>query len=117
MIYRAAMTSSMLPSTFTLLKAFLILPCLSMTNVDRSIPQNFFPYMFFSLYTPYAFETFASVSESRGKLSEYFDLNLECESRSSRLTPRTCTPRELSFERESLKAHASAVQPGVSSLG
>ncbi len=40
---RAWRTSCSWPSTFTFLKTFLIFPSLPITNVDRSVPQYFFP--------------------------------------------------------------------------
>jgi hypothetical protein len=46
---KAVKTSSTCPSTLTFLNTALRLPLGSMTNVLRSIPQYFFPYMFFSL--------------------------------------------------------------------
>jgi hypothetical protein len=47
--FRAANTSVTWPPTLTLRKIAFNLPAWSITNVLRSMPQYFLPYMFFSL--------------------------------------------------------------------
>src|SRR5215212_4562045 len=90
---RAASTSAACVSGFTRRIALATLPSASITNVERSIPIDFLPYMFRSFQTPYCSATSCSGSASNVNGSEYFCLNLTCEASSSGLTPRTTAPR------------------------
>ena len=58
-----------------------------------------------------------SVSQSNGKSKLYLAANAAFPSVLSKLAPSTCTLCSASCGRRSLKASASAVQPGVSHLG
>src|SRR5205823_1119653 len=62
-------------SGFTLRKIAEIRPSPSMTNVLRSAPMYFFPYMLFSTQTPYALTIFLSGSDKRGNGNRYFSIN------------------------------------------
>src|ERR1700745_4392239 len=63
--FKYSRTSSEWPSGLTLWKTCLILPSGPMTNVVRTTPITFFPYIFFSWITPKALQSFLSASASR----------------------------------------------------
>lgn len=117
MALTCARTSSAWPSGLTLLKMWAILPSGPMRNVVRSMPMTFLPYMFFSLITPKALQTFLSASASRVKGRSYFSLNFFWASGLSAEMPRTMRPAFWSFVYASRNPHASIVQPGVFALG
>ena len=81
------------------------------------MPIDFLPYMFFSRQAPNFSAVLWSGSASSGKLSLCLPLNLTWLATSSGLTPKTFAPSFFSSCERSRKAHASRVQPGVSSRG
>src|SRR5690349_6823331 len=86
-------------------------------TVERMTPFVFLPYIILSPYAPHAVMTFRSGSDSSVKGSRYFCANFVCDSPESAETPSTMTPAFWSSRLRSRNAHASFVQPGVSSLG
>src|SRR5882724_7573909 len=54
-LLKASRTRPMCSSGFTFRKIEKIRPALSTTNVLRSVPMYFLPYMLFSIQTPYLF--------------------------------------------------------------
>ena len=68
------------------------LPSPSMTNVLRSMPRTFLPYMFFILMTSNCAQSFSSASESSSNGNSIFALKLSCDFSESRETPTTTAP-------------------------
>src|SRR4029453_9218200 len=113
----ASSTCSTCPSTFTFGHTLATLPEPSIRKVERLIPMNFRPYSDFSPQAPYFSETEWSTSASNGKGSSYFPANFAWLGPEAGLTPSTTAPAFGSAECSSRKAHASRVDPGVSSFG
>ena len=88
-----------------------------MTNVLRSMPRTFLPYMFFILMTPNSAQSFSSASESSGKGNPIFALKPSCDLSVSRETPATTAPSFANCLCRSRKSAPSVVQPGVLSFG
>jgi len=107
----------MCPSTLTFAKILWIIPSLPMMKVVRSIPITFLPYMFFSLYTPYAEATLLSVSASSGIFRLFLSLKLACFVTLSGLMPMTTDPVSSILVFASRNPDASLVQPDVSAFG
>ena len=109
------MTSSACPAGFTLVNTLVTIPFSLMTNVVRSMPIYFLPYMDFSTHTPHASASECSVSASKSKVRENLSANFRCDFTPSGETPMTFALGIVgSF---SWKPHASTVQPLVSSFG
>src|SRR5438105_7012155 len=85
-------TSSACPGTLTPRHSFATLPSPSMTNVLRSMPRTFLPYMFFILMTPNSLHSFSSASETSSKGNPIFALNPSCDLSESREHPTMTAP-------------------------
>src|SRR6476646_10599369 len=94
-----------------------ILPSGLITNVVRSIPIYFLPYMLFSFITPYLLQTALSSSASSEYGRSYFSLNFFWAEGLSAEMPNTIAPARWIFWNASRNPHASIVQPGVLALG
>src|SRR6476620_7989564 len=112
-----ASTSSAWPSTFTPSQRLTTFPSGPMRYVMRATPMYFLPYIDFSCHAPYSSMTSWYGSASNGNVSEYLAANFALLSSSSTLTPRIAALLLPNFGRLSWNAHASLVQPGVSSFG
>lgn len=95
----------------------LILPSPPITNVVRSIPIYFLPYMLFSFSTPNRLATDLSSSDSRGKGNPNFSLNFFWAEGLSGEMPKTAAPAFWNFWYASRNPDASAVQPEVLAFG
>jgi len=115
--YSLSRTAEAWPATFTLGKIRSTLPSEPTMTVVRTVPQTFFPYMFFSPHTPQAFWTAASGSESNGNGSWYFSLNFFCVFGSSLEIPRMTALFFANASTSSRKSLASWVQPEVMAFG
>src|SRR5215469_568526 len=115
--FNAFATSSAWPSALTLGKTRAMCPSGSITNVVRSMPITFFPYMFFSFTTPYRLAIFLSTSASSVNGRSYLSLNFFWAEGVSAETPSTVAPAFWICLYASRNPHASTVQPGVSALG
>ena len=93
-----------------------ILPSGLITNVVRSIPRYFLPYMLFSLSTPKRLAIDFSSSASRGKGKPNFSLNFFWAEGLSGEMPRTTAPAFWNFWYASRNPDACAVQPEVLAL-
>src|SRR6266536_2265743 len=113
----SARTLAAWPSALTLYQARSMRPSGPTRKVERITPTLVLPYRVFSPQAPYASIARWSRSDSNGKRSPYFSWNLRWLFASSGEIPTTGTPARSNAPRLSLNWQASAVQPGVSSLG
>ena len=94
-----------------------ILPSPPITNVVRSTPRNFLPYMLFSLSTPKLLATDLPSSDKRWKGNPNSALNFFWAAGLSGEMPRTSAPAFWNLEYASRNPDASAVQPEVLAFG
>src|SRR6056297_2663758 len=90
--FTASRTSSAWPGTFTLRQTRAICPVLSIKKVERSIPQNFLPYMLFSFHTPYCSQMSLSASVKSGTPRSCLSRNFSCLATVSFEMPMTVAP-------------------------
>src|ERR1043166_484204 len=115
--FNAAIAAAACSSGFRPFRIAEILPSGLITNVVRSIPIYFLPYMLFSFITPYWLQTVLSTSASREYGRSYFSLNFFWAAGLSAEMPSTTAPARWILVNASRNPHASMVQPGVLALG